>query len=232
MKYTITHLLTFAGAAALLLNCAAIAGTPKRLSAPVVITPPAVHDGSNWSRAPFPAARPQNDVTPPNGQAFDQNLPPNTPSTTPDPLPPPAPVVAIMQPRVAPGEMPTGLPGSGAALTLDPTHVEPSIRASTFEARDNLVDGIRLRVRQSEEKIAEFRSSEAQMSDSGRSQFKSLNSEAKGRRKALEKSLRAAVNASSSDWQSAREQLAADYDAYASALAQMDAAVGVPTVRR
>lgn len=232
MKYTITSLLAFTGATALALNTAAFAGTPKRASAPVVITPPAVQNGSNWSRAPFPAARPANDVTPPNGQAFDQDLPPNTPSTTPAPLPPPVAAVAIAQPTTAPGLTPTGRPGTGAAMALDPMRVEPSIRAATFESRDNLVDGLRLRVRQSEETVAEFRRTEGQMSSEGRSQFTSLSSEVKARRKALEKSLRAAANASSTDWMSTREQLAADYDAYANALAQMDAAVGVPTIRR
>jgi hypothetical protein len=44
------------------------------------MTPPAVQDGSNWSRAPLPAKRQFNDVKSPDGQAIDQlpEVPPNS----------------------------------------------------------------------------------------------------------------------------------------------------------
>jgi hypothetical protein len=207
------------------------AETHKRASAPVVITMPAIQDGSNWSRAPFPAARPQNDVTSPNGEAFDENLPPNTPSTTPAPFAPPPAEVAILQPRTAPGLMPTGRPGIAASASLDDARMQPVLRNASFDARDQIVDDVRVRVRQSEDTVREFRRSESQMSTSGRSQFDALNDEVKARRKALEHSTRVAANASSADWDSARAQLASDYDAYASALASLDAAVGVTPAR-
>ena len=233
MKNTITALITFTGAAVLAVSPALRAETHKPAAAPVVITPPAVHSGSNWSRAPFIAARSNDDVLPPNGEAVDQDVPPNTPSTTPDPLPPPVAAVAIGQPRVEPGLMPTGQATVGASAAADSLHVDPMIRNAPFESRDEVVDNVRLRTRQSEVAVLELRRTEPQMSSTGRGQFATLNDEVKERRKALEKSTRAAANASASDWESARAQLATDYDAYAAALAQMDAAAGIrPAVQR
>jgi hypothetical protein len=67
---------------------------------PVVMTPPAFPDGSNWSRAPLPAARQFDDVKAPDAQAIDQ-LPPNTPSSNIEaPIPPAR--VAILQPTTTP----------------------------------------------------------------------------------------------------------------------------------
>ena len=68
---------------------------------PVIITPPAVKDGSNWSRAPFPAQRQFDDVKSPDGEAIDQTLPPNMPASNIEPPAPPA-RVAIFAPAAAP----------------------------------------------------------------------------------------------------------------------------------
>jgi hypothetical protein len=234
MKKYITSLLALTGAAFVIAPTVS-AETHKPAGSPVVITPAAIPNGSNWSRAPFLAARPQNDATPPNGEAFDQNVPPNTPSTTPEPFAPPPATVAILQPRVQPGVepglMPTGRPTSAASAALADAQMQPAIRNATFESRAQLIDDLRSRLRQSEATVREFRRSESQMSASGRSQFDALSSEEKTRRKALEHSLRAAADASSADWEQARAQLASDYDAYAGALASLDAAVGVTPVR-
>ena len=227
-----TRLIVGAGMLALVASPVTFAETHNRASAPVIITPPAVPDGSNFSRAPFPAARPQNDVTPPNGEAFDQSMPPNTPSTNPDPIAPPAPTVAVLQPRVAPGLMPTGRPSTGAAYALDATHLEPTIRSSSFESRDNLVDNIRVRMRESDTAMREFRRTESEMSTEGRTQFQTAADDVKVKEKALQKSLRSAERASSANWDAAREQLAADYDAYAAALARVDTLAGIAPAQR
>ncbi len=231
MKYTISALFAVSTMAALVTAPTSFAGTHKRASAPVVIQMPAIPDGSNWSRAPFPSERPQNDVTPPNGEAFDQNIPPNTPATTPEPFAPPPPAVAIFRPRVAPSEMPTGREAVSASVGLDAAQLVPSIRNSSYGTRDDLVDSLRVRVRRSEESVAAFARTESEMSEQGRSQFQALRADVKARDKALERSLRAAVDASAAGWDSARAQLAADYDAYAAAVARMDAAVVVPPAR-
>lgn len=84
---------------------------------PTVMTPPAVPDGSNWSRAPLPAARQFDDMKPADGLAIDQ-LPPNTPSSNIEaPIPPAR--VAIMQPAGA-------APAYVASTTTTTTYVEPA----------------------------------------------------------------------------------------------------------
>ncbi len=234
MKYSITHLVLLAGAVAGVAISPVCAGTRKSPNSPVVITPPAVPNGSNMSRAPFPAARPQNDVTPPNGEAFDQNMAPNTPSTTPEPEAPPPARVAILQPRgeqrvditTEPGSMPTGRVTTSAAASLEATRLEPTIRSATFETRDTIVSDIRTRVKQSDATVSQFRRTENQMSTEGRAQFQSAADDVKAREKALMKSLKAAERASNAEWDAARAQLVSDYDAYAASVARLDAAVG------
>jgi hypothetical protein len=84
----------------------------KPAGRPIVMTPPAPPDGSNWSRAPLPAQRRFDDMKGPDGKAID-DLPPNTQATNIEPPVPPA-RVAIFQPTPAPGItaepglMPTG----------------------------------------------------------------------------------------------------------------------------
>lgn len=234
MKYSITSLITLGAAALALAPSVVSAGTTKRASDPVVIPRPAIPDGSNYSRAPFPAARLQDDVTPPNGEAVDLDLPPNTPSTNIEPTPPPA-VVAILTPQPGadadPGSLPTGRSVTAAAMSLDAANVDPMIRNAQYETREQLADNLRARLRQAEGAIAEFRRSQSTMSAEGRSQFKTLSSAANDREKALERSVRSALKASSAEWEQARAQLASDYQAYATAVAQIDAAAGVAPMR-
>jgi hypothetical protein len=227
-----TRIILLAGAAMLATTSIATAQTHKRASAPIVITPAIVPDGSNRSRAPFPAERRFDDVTPPNGEGVDQAVPPNTPSTTPDPIAPPAPTVAILQPKVAPGLMPTGHPTASAAMALDATRVGPSIQNASFETRQDVIDNVQSRVRQSDAAMTEFRRSRAEMSTGGRTQFDAATDSVKAAEKTLQKSIRAAQHASSANWEQARAQLASDYNAYATALAQVDAAAGIAPAQR
>ena len=80
---------------------------------PIVISPPAVKDGSNWSRAPFPAQRQFDDTKAPDGKAIDETGP-NSVAANIEPMPP-ATRVAILQ-SPAPGIvsdptlLPTGRP--------------------------------------------------------------------------------------------------------------------------
>lgn len=86
--------------------------TASATTRPTVITPPVVNNGSNWSRAPFPAARQFADVKSADGRAIDQ-LGANTPNANIEPAVAPA-RVAIMQRTPAPtalgdpGLLPTG----------------------------------------------------------------------------------------------------------------------------
>lgn len=231
MKYPNTRLALVALGAAAISFSTSFAQTESRK--PIVITPPAVKDGSNASRAPFPAARPHDDIKAPNGQPVDQNVPPNTPATDPEPNVLPEARVAIFQPgppagiTADPGILPTGRTNVSVATSLDSVTVVPAIRAGTFDNRDHVFTDIETRVKATDTAIAAVRGSSRNMSDSGRTQFNASDAQVKVTEKALRKSLKAARKASASEWDAARAQLAADYEAYASALASVDAAAGV-----
>lgn len=213
---------------------------------PIVITPPARPDGSNRSRAPFLAERKFDDARPADGQPIDIGVPPNTPATNPEPHPLPPPTVAILGPRpdAAPAavatvpvatETPalsmTGRPTVGVSTTLETTRIVPSIRSASFASREQVLSDIESRLGAADKSLAAMRGTTAEMSASGRTQFKASDDAVKERERTLRESLRAARNASSSEWDSARSKLAADFEAYASALASLDAAAGIAPMR-
>jgi hypothetical protein len=205
------------------------------------ISPPPKPDGSVGSRAPFPQSR--NDVKSPDGSAIDASAPAATVPA--EPLP--APAVTVMGPTpsttttavvVTPPAAttdaalsPTGRTMISAAASLESTRISPSIRAATFTSRESTVADIDARLTASEKSLAALRSSSSEMSASGKTQFKTADDVVKEREKALRSSIRAARNASETEWDSARSKLAADYEAYASALASVDAAAGTAPIR-
>jgi hypothetical protein len=209
---------------------AAFAGTPKRSSSPIIITPPAIPDGSIASRAPFPAARPFDDVKKPDGQAIDTSMAPNTPSTTPQTLPAPAPQIAILVPQpsiMEPGTSLTGRAVAGVSAPLDSARIVPSLQATTISAREETLNDIENRVRTSETAIAVMKRSVDEMSEAGRTQFHAAHAEANDRVKELKRSIKAARDADEAQWDSSRSQVASHYAAYADAMGRIDAAAGI-----
>jgi hypothetical protein len=204
-------------------------------SRPTVLTPPAVNNGSNWSRAPLPAARQFDDVKRPDGQAVDK-LPSPDPSI--NDTPPPPPTVAIFQSKTAPGFaaepglMPTGRPTTAISASIDSATVAPAIRSTMFASRDAVLRDIDARLSSSEHAMSSLRGTTSQMSAEGRQSFDAAHDEVKARAKALKKSIKTARHASEAEWESARAQLAADYEAYAAALARVDTAAGLPPATR
>lgn len=195
---------------------------------PVVITPPAVQDGSNWSRAPFPAKRRFDDVKAPDGQAID-NLPPNTPATNQEP-PIPAPTVAILQPAQpvsapavavvtteTPALAPTGRVNVTVASSLDAATYSPTIRVATFANREQVLADIESRIAASEQAMSALGANTS-------SEFRRASDDAKSKAKALRNSLQKARNVSENDWNKMSAQIASDYDVYAAALARIDSA--------
>lgn len=215
------------GALACASTASTFALTPKRTSSPVVITRP-INDGSIASHAPFLAARPFDDAKRPDGQAIDA-VPPNTPSTTPEPLPAPPPKIAILQPQpsTAPGTSPTGRVMVSVSAPLDAGRVAPSLQASAMAAREEAVSDMENRIRTSETSLAVMRRSTNEMSPEGRAQFHSATAEVNAKEKVLRGSIKAARKANEANWETARTRLAADYTAYAEALARIDVAAGV-----
>ena len=232
MKYPHTRMILAIGVIASAGLSTTIAQTNS--GKPIVISPPAVQDGSSWSRAPFPAQRQFDDTKPADGKAIDETGP-NSPVANIEP-PPPAARVAILQPTPAPsigadpGLLPTGRTTVAVATPLEVTTFGPSIRSMTFSSRDQVLADIDARVKNSEKAMSSLRSTTSQMSADGRTQFNAATDEVKAKAKALRKTLKDARNATDAQWDSIRAQLAADYEAYASAVARIDAATGA-TVR-
>ena len=196
---------------------------------PIVITPPAVKDGSNWSRAPFPAARQFDDVKAPDSFAIDR-IGANSAVANIEPLPPAA-RVAVAQPArtpvgVDPGLLPTGRSTVAISAPFQSATYTPTIRSASMTSRDQIVPEIEVRLHASEESLAVMNGSKKEMSAEGRQAFEAAQADARQQAKALHKSLKTAKNAKDAQWESAREQLAADYDAYAATLARIDAASG------
>jgi hypothetical protein len=197
-------------------------------SKPVVITPPAVQNGSNWSRAPFPAERRFDDVKPADGQAID-NLPPNTPATNIEP-PVPEARVAVLQGPSTPAPtavadatlLPTGR--VAVATSFDAATVTPTIRTATVANRNQVIADIESRITASESAVGSMRNTASQMGTEARRQFNAASDDVKEKAKALRKSLAAAKKATDQEWESAKAQLASDFEAYGAALGRIDSA--------
>jgi hypothetical protein len=227
MKHPHTQRIAFAIGA--FLSTGLISTALAQSAHPIVITPPAVKDGSNWSRAPFPAARQFDDVKAPDTFAIDQ-IGANSAVANIEPLPPAA-RVAVMQPAapafgVEPGLLPTGRTTVVMAAPFQSATYTTTIRSASMESRNQIVPEIETRLHASEESLAVMNHSKKDMSAEGRQAFEAAEADARQQAKALHKSLRTAKNAKDAQWEAAREQLASDYDAYAATLARIDAASG------
>jgi hypothetical protein len=209
------------------------AGLFAQTAQTTIITPPAVKDGSNQSRAPFPSQRKYDDVKAPDGQAIDKNIAPNTDATNPEPFAPPPARVAILQPRTPaePALAMTGRPTIGLATSLDAARLAPTIRAESMTSRDQLLTDIESRLTASDKAMRSFEQSTREMSAENRAAFKTAADDVKAKEKAVRKDLKAARKANDRDWESARAALAADYEAYAEAAGRVDAAAGIPPVQ-
>lgn len=215
------------------------------LSFAQTITPPAVPDGSNRSRAPFAAERPFNDVKPIDGQAIDTGVPPNTAATAPAPMPPPAisvyapaspaapdAAISVTAPAATESQLSmTGRATVGVSTSLESARVVPSIRSSMYESRAALFSDVDARLDASDKALSDARKASKDMSDSGKAQFKASEDLVKEKEHTLRESLRAAKKANATEWESARTQLAADYESYVSAVGSLDASAGIQPLR-
>lgn len=213
---------------------------------PTIMTPPAVQDGSNRSRAPFQAARVADDTKAPDGQAVDRTNP-NTPASNTEPPLPPAPF-AVLQPSIplatagaiaviTPVQTdqtltPTGRSTVAVANSMDTVTFVPTIHASSYTAREQLISDIEQRVANSDAGMASYRATLNQMSADGRRSFESASDDVKDKAKALQKSIKSARKAKDSNWEGSRAELASAYEAYAAALARVDSSSGAAPANR
>jgi hypothetical protein len=131
---------------------------------------------------------------------------------------------------VDPGSVPTGRARVAVASSLDSMRFLPTIRSSTIGTRDRVMADVESRITASQSAIGSMHQT-GEMSADGRKAFKQVSDDVKEKAKALRKSVQAARKADASEWENARAQVAADYEAYATALASLDAAAGLPPAR-
>ena len=212
MKYITTHKF-----AALLASAMTIAGTnvaigqntntrPEVGEPAVVISHPPIRNGSNAARAPLPVHRPfeYERVTDDGGIPSDAKVVANhigsptaeqiaanmTPSTA------TGPAYATTIVTQTPGLAPTGQ--TSATMSLDAARVAPTIRVASFSNREQVLSDIETRI--------------ATVSATA-------GTAAKEKERALRASIQNARSASAQEWENARAKVAADYEAYAQALA-------------
>lgn len=185
-----------------------------------------VQDGSNASRAPFPEYRPSEytavTVQNADGSGSHTKLVANhigasdsnqavavTPSA-------PLPQTYVAPPSAGePVLTPTGRSLGVAGASLDALQIGSQIRSNATATREQLLD-IEARVAANEQSMTTTRDTIPVLSAEAQEQFKMANSDVKAKEQALRQSISAARNATA-------EQVAADYEAYAAAVDQVDA---------
>lgn len=212
---------------ALFLTATAVTGFAQSNQAILIVPRVAFPDGSNASRAPFPAQRRFDDLHAPDGQAIDPALPPNTSATHPPILP--APRVAILEHGPAPRAAlaATGLPATSLAAALDAPRVSSAILNQPTEARGQVIADVQTRITAADGAISTFEETSNQMDLANRRELTVATDATKEREAALFKTLRAARRANADQWEAARAELAADYNAFAAAATQVDAVTGM-----
>ncbi len=119
-------------------------------------------------------------------------------------------------------------PSPVAATDLvNATAYSPTIRSAPISSRDTVINDIEVRLKTSEHTMEWSRNYAVQMNADERRVFGMADDAVKDAERALKRSLRVARKANESEWDEAREKLAASYEAYGAALARADAATGV-----
>ena len=131
-----------------------------------------------------------------------------------------------------PSSLPTGRTAASVSAALDSATFAPTIRSTAIATRDQVISDVETRIAATETAMNAMGKTASEMSAEGHKQFKAASDDVKEKAKALRKSAQAARKATEQDWDAARAQLAADYEAYASALASIDASAGAaPSIR-
>ncbi len=116
------------------------------------------------------------------------------------------------------------LAASGASASLNTAETVHTIQAGAMAQREQLLDELHARVEASAKAMGSVRKSGAKLDGDAKAEFKAADADVKAKEKALKKSMKAAEKASADAWTDSRAKLAADYDAYASAVAKAEVA--------
>lgn len=98
-----------------------------------------------------------------------------------------------------------------------------SIQSTSFEQRDQLSTDVKNRIEATEKDLSQVKKN---LSSDAKKTFKEASKEVGDREKELKKSLGAAKKTSADNWESARSDVAAKYQAYMEAVARAQATAG------
>ena len=126
---------------------------------------------------------------------------------------------------------PTRKTTSPGAMALDSQATTQQIRSNAYDARNDVTRNVESRLDSSQQFVSEARSRSGTLSADAQSQLQSALTVAREREAQVRTSLRAVKSASQDNYEAARNQLAQDYDAYASAVAQVEASTSANTPR-
>ncbi len=122
----------------------------------------------------------------------------------------------------APGLAATDAHSVSVALDAGPTAT--TIRSATFTTREQLTTDVDQRMDAGAKAMVEFKERAKLLDASAQAEFKVAVKDADARAKQLKKSAKSARKGSEETWGKDRDSLAADYEAYASAMARVEAA--------
>jgi hypothetical protein len=117
--------------------------------------------------------------------------------------------------------------GTAAVSTaLNPSDTIHSIQSTTFDERRTLLNEVSDRIDAGDKLVSSLKRDPRALNTDVRTEFKSALDDVKAKEKFLKRSLKEASNASNVDaWTVAQGTLAADYEAYATAVAALNAMI-------
>jgi hypothetical protein len=110
--------------------------------------------------------------------------------------------------------------------SLNTAETAQQLRATAMEHRDSVLNAVESRIDAGADASARLQRSAKRIEGSARTEYDASVKELRAREKALQSSLRAARKAGADNWEQARTQLAADYEAYSQAMTQLETSAG------
>ncbi len=112
------------------------------------------------------------------------------------------------------------------STALSPPATIRDIRSTTFDTRKSLLNEVSDRIDAGNELVSSLKRDPRAVNADTRTEFNSALNDVKAKEKILKRSLKEAGNASNADaWMVAQPTLAADYEAYATAVAALNATI-------
>ena len=113
---------------------------------------------------------------------------------------------------------------SSASAALDATATAAKTRAATIETREDTIAEIKSRIKASDKDMSDLKVEAKENGPAAQAEFKAAAKDVAASEKELKRSMKAADKASADTWADSRTKLAADYEAYASAMAHAETA--------